>query len=340
MVYGESYYVKVKHPYGYIADNNEYKVVREKGFENGLAWANDIVLKKAIWINTEKNRYGIEITIKDQDGEPVKGVKLGLYNKKGNLLKDSYEQEASATTDKEGKARIYVFEGVIGTIKQIEVPENYEINTEEKTYKVAKINLVKASEVVKDYIEIEYTNTKTAEEKDNLAEENAKKCENARLQIQQIKDSLKKSNYKSKDWKLIQAKIAEIEAEVEGVEGCNLDTNLNKNLLDYTGKIAELKEYIAQFNKRGHWMHIIVVAVSILAIIINVVFTNKAVNIATLIINLLVGIVISVFFDPCMISILATLLSLIINITITILHNRDDDDDDEPEEYDQIYLGE
>ena len=85
-------------------------------------------------------------------------------------------------------------------------------------------------------------------------------------------------------------------------------------------------------------MHIIVVAVSILAIIINVVFTNKAVNIATLIINLLVGIVISVFFDPCMISILATLLSLIINITITILHNRDDDD--EPEEYDQMYLGE
>lgn len=338
MVYGENYYVKVKHPYGYIADNNEYKVVREKGFENGLAWANDIVLKKAIWINTEKNRYGIEITVKDQDGEPVKGVKLGLYNKKGNLLKDSYEQEASATTDKEGKARIYVFEGVIGTIKQIEVPENYEINTEEKTYKVAKINLVKASEVVKDYIEIEYINTKTAE--DNLAEENANKCENARLQIQQIKDSLKKSDYKSKDWKLIQAKIAEIEAEVEGIEGCNLDTNLNKNLMDYASKITELKEYIAQFNKRGHWMHIIVVAVSILAIIINVAFTNKAVNIATLIINLLVGIVISVFFDPCMISILATLLSLIINITITILHNRDDDDDEEPEEYDQIYLGE
>ena len=349
MKWGESYYVKVKHPYGYYADNNSYPVELPETieFKDGVTWAKDIKLKKAIWINTEKNRYGIEITVKDEDGNPVKGVEVGLYNKTtGKLLTDSYSQSAKATTDKDGVARIYPFEGTIGVIKQISVPEGYELSEEIKSYTVTKTNIVKSSEMVKEYVEVEFTNKATEEpekEEDDTADKNKELCNNARIKLQQFKDSLKKSDYKKADWNAIQAKIAEIEAEIEGVEGCNLDTSISKDLFDYDGALTELNNYVLSFTKRGHWMHIIVVAVSLFAIIINIAFTKKFVNIPVSIINLLVGVVITVFFDACIISIIATILATIINVVILILHNRDDDDDDddyEDEDSDELYIPE
>lgn len=347
MVYGEKYTIKVTHPKGYYQDNTVYEVKLPDGaeFKDDLAWCEDIDLKKVSLIDNN-TLYGVKIKVVDSDGEPVKDVTVGLYNK-DKLITDIYKDNASSTTNSEGIATLYIYKGVnSGTVKIISVPENYKMPDGSKNF-VAKY-FAKSADKLEGYTEIELVVEYTEDYKEiidkvnSIIDENNKNCEAARTKLETLIASYNESDYSTATWEKIQQIFKEARKKLESSNACNLskDSLIDSvengddiTIFDYDSFLAEIEAQLTDLMPKGtHWFHWVIIIVSLIAIIANIVVKKTNINVLITAIVVIFNAIGTIFIDFCIYSIIAFILHLVIQLIIMLIRwlKKDDDNSGDP----------
>lgn len=128
-------------PSGYVLNDTIYKF---KIINGGKVVDVDTAKEIDLIIKNEKNKIEINNKLINTDS-PISGTKIGLYDKDGNQI-------SIAVTDKDGKA---IFTEIVKgnyKYKQLEVPDGYELNTNEYTCTVNIDGSVKFGEEDKGII--------------------------------------------------------------------------------------------------------------------------------------------------------------------------------------------
>lgn len=336
MTYDEGYYVTVDWPEKYYRNTTHYPVDTDNAEIDGDEIVAPVI-NPARELIPDDGEYFI-LNIKSlYEEETIPKVTYSVYYQGTNTIaKDINKEplaEISGSTDDIAVAYLdpdYKYE-----VRQISVPSKYELNTEVKKVVVGKSQIVTKKSYASSPVVVIFNNglsdigKKIEEQKKDIN----KQCTDAREKLANIFNSLDKKKYSKKQWAQIQSeyddKLAEINIKCSALEDeiNNADGAIVYSFDMLFAEILALAEEWTDILNQTHWLHWVIIILSLISIIANALIRDKKIKYIIFITALLISLIICLAFDRCIISLIAIAINVIAQFVLIVIKKNNNNKD-------------
>lgn len=295
--------------------------------------------KVAIAQNPESYVYGIEITAKYED-KYLEGISFSAV-RNGIIAKDVFGNEATTTTNSDGKAYLYLFAGYTYSIEQSDTNDVYSIVNGEITVDSTNATVLAKNgfEInnIEEYTKITFKNGLSEKElqiRANIESERNNLYKWKETQINKIKEVYNQvdfSKYNTKQLSqledVLNSEYVSLDSVVKQYED-KIDNNIRNDIKsDYQYSLDQFKNNLAI---TPHWQHWLIIVVLALSLVLHFIFNKHLLIDLTILLG--IGIL---AIDYCKMSLILLGVLVAINLIITLIGLKVDTD---YEEIDDEYI--